>query len=101
MLHLLSPTDSSVTQDLANLWCSTCVEVKKNLMGRYPKHFWPEDSLVAEAAARAKGEQLLERGLPVGCREPSRQRSLGPSGLHPHVSGPLGRRAPLTLQHGS
>ncbi|WP_143518327.1 ATP-dependent helicase C-terminal domain-containing protein [Pseudomonas lundensis] len=33
MLHLLSPTDNSVTQDLANLWCSTCVE-KKDLMGR-------------------------------------------------------------------
>ncbi|WP_218580740.1 hypothetical protein, partial [Pseudomonas sp. FSL R10-2964] len=31
MLHLLSPARSSVTQDLDNLWCSTCVEVKKNL----------------------------------------------------------------------
>ncbi|WP_370695294.1 hypothetical protein [Pseudomonas sp. FP453] len=39
MLHLLSPTDSSVTHDLANLWCSTCVEVKKNLIGRYRSIF--------------------------------------------------------------
>jgi ATP-dependent helicase HrpB len=55
MLHLLSLTRSSVTQDLANFWCSTCVEVKKDLKSGNPKYFWPEDFLVAEAAARAKG----------------------------------------------
>lgn len=104
MLHLLSPARSAVTQDLANFWCSTCVEVKKDLKGGYPKHFWPEDSLVAEEAARAKGrrgEPLFQRALPVGCREPGRPRRLGLSGFHPHAFGPSGRRAPLALQHGS
>jgi ATP-dependent helicase HrpB len=55
-LHLLSPARRpvQVTQDLANFWRSTYAEVKKDLKGRYPKHFWPEDPLVAEATARAK-----------------------------------------------
>lgn len=55
-LHLLSPARRpvQVTQDLANFWKSTYDEVKKDLKGRYPKHFWPDDPLIAEATARAK-----------------------------------------------
>jgi ATP-dependent helicase HrpB len=55
-LHLLSPARRSVqvTQDLANFWRSTYAEVKKDLKGRYPKHFWPDNPLIAEATARAK-----------------------------------------------
>ena len=55
-LHPLSPARRpvQVTQDLANFWRSTYAEVKKDLKGRYPKHYWPEDPLVAEATARAK-----------------------------------------------
>ncbi|WP_407312542.1 ATP-dependent helicase HrpB [Pseudomonas sp. nanlin1] len=55
-LHLLSPARRpvQVTQDLANFWRTTYSEVKKDLKGRYPKHYWPEDPLVAEATARAK-----------------------------------------------
>ncbi|MFD2641369.1 ATP-dependent helicase HrpB [Pseudomonas japonica] len=56
LLHLLSPARRpvQVTQDLANFWKSTYSEVKKDLKGRYPKHYWPDDPLVAEATARAK-----------------------------------------------
>ena len=55
-LHLLSPARRpvQVTQDLANFWRSTYAEVKKHLKGRYPKHYWPDDPLVAEATARIK-----------------------------------------------
>lgn len=55
-LHLLSPARRpvQVTQDLANFWRSTYAEVKKDLKGRYPKHYWPDNPLVAEATARAK-----------------------------------------------
>lgn len=55
-LHLLSPARRpvQVTQDLANFWRTTYAEVKKDLKGRYPKHFWPDDPLVAQATARAK-----------------------------------------------
>jgi ATP-dependent helicase HrpB len=55
-LHLLSPARRpvQVTQDLANFWRSTYAEVKKDLKGRYPKHYWPDDPLVAEPTARVK-----------------------------------------------
>lgn len=55
-LHLLSPARRpvQVTQDLANFWRSTYAEVKKDLKGRYPKHYWPDDPLVAEATAKVK-----------------------------------------------
>jgi ATP-dependent helicase HrpB len=55
-LHLLSPARRpvQVTQDLASFWRTTYAEVKKDLKGRYPKHYWPDDPLVAEATARIK-----------------------------------------------
>ena len=55
-LHLLSPARRpvQVTQDLAGFWARGYDEVKKDLKGRYPKHYWPDDPLRAEATARAK-----------------------------------------------
>lgn len=55
-LYLLSPARRpvQVTQDLANFWRSTYLEVKKDLKGRYPKHWWPDDPMEAEPTARAK-----------------------------------------------
>jgi ATP-dependent helicase HrpB len=55
-LHLLSPAGRPVqiTKDLENFWKNTYKEVKKDLMGRYPKHFWPDDPLTAVPTRRAK-----------------------------------------------
>ncbi|MFC3608716.1 ATP-dependent helicase HrpB [Stutzerimonas tarimensis] len=55
-LHLLSPARRpvQVTGNLASFWANTYAEVKKDLKGRYPKHYWPDDPLVAEPTARAK-----------------------------------------------
>lgn len=55
-LHLLSPAHRPVqiTRDLANFWRTTYAEVKKDLMGRYPKHYWPEDPLATPPTRRAK-----------------------------------------------
>lgn len=55
-LHLLSPARRpvQVTQDLASFWANTYIEVKKDLKGRYPKHYWPDDPLIAEPTARVK-----------------------------------------------
>jgi len=56
LLHLLSPASrpAQVTQDLAGFWQNSYPAVKKELMGRYPKHDWPDDPLSARPTARAK-----------------------------------------------
>ncbi|MFU4542430.1 ATP-dependent helicase HrpB [Pseudomonas aeruginosa] len=56
LLHLLSPARRpvQVTQDLASFWANTYLEVKKDLKGRYPKHWWPDNPMEAEPTARAK-----------------------------------------------
>jgi len=56
IVHLLSPAQRpiQVTSDLAAFWQNTYKEVKKELAGRYPKHFWPDDPLTARATGRAK-----------------------------------------------
>ncbi len=56
LIHLLSPAGRpvQVTQDLAGFWKTGYPAVKKELKGRYPKHFWPDDPLKAQATARAK-----------------------------------------------
>lgn len=56
VLHLLSPARRpvQVTTDLAGFWQRSYPEVKKELKGRYPKHFWPDDPLAAEATRGVK-----------------------------------------------
>jgi len=56
LLHLLSPArrPMQVTQDLESFWRNTYPEVKKDLKGQYPKHYWPDDPLQAQATSRAK-----------------------------------------------
>ena len=55
-LELLSPAHRpvQVTKDLMSFWARGYVEVKKELKGRYPKHYWPDDPLTAEPTARAR-----------------------------------------------
>jgi ATP-dependent helicase HrpB len=49
--NLLSPAQRpvQVTRDLASFWRGAYAEVRKDLRGRYPKHYWPENPLAAEA----------------------------------------------------
>jgi ATP-dependent helicase HrpB len=56
LLHLLSPAHRpvQVTRDLAGFWSGSYKDVKKELAGRYPRHYWPDDPLIAEPTARAK-----------------------------------------------
>ncbi len=55
-LHLLSPAQrpAQITQDLAGFWQSTYFDVKKDLQGRYPKHYWPDDPLTATPTSRVR-----------------------------------------------
>lgn len=50
VLHLLAPSGRpvQVTSDLAGFWVRHYPAVRKELMRRYPRHYWPEDPLKAE-----------------------------------------------------
>lgn len=56
LLHLLSPAGRPVqiTRDLDGFWDRAYPEVKKELKGRYPRHYWPDNPREAEATHRAK-----------------------------------------------
>lgn len=56
ILHLLSPARRplQITRDLAGFWDRTYAEVRKEMKGRYPKHYWPEDPVTAVATARVR-----------------------------------------------
>jgi ATP-dependent helicase HrpB len=61
LVHLLSPAGRplQVTQDLAGFWRSSYREVKKDMKGRYPRHPWPDDPLLATPSAKTKKKQGL------------------------------------------
>lgn len=55
-VQLLSPARRAlqVTQDLAGFWTNSYQEVRKEMRGRYPKHSWPEDPLMASPSVGAR-----------------------------------------------
>lgn len=56
LMKLLSPAQHPVqiTADLESFWKNGYPEVRKDLRGRYPKHYWPEDPSQAIATRRVR-----------------------------------------------
>ncbi|HWA18645.1 MAG TPA: ATP-dependent helicase HrpB [Devosia sp.] len=56
LLILLSPAHRPIqtTRDLPGFWRGSWKDVVKDMRGRYPRHFWPDDPANAVPTARAK-----------------------------------------------
>ncbi|MEW6630640.1 MAG: ATP-dependent helicase HrpB [Pseudomonadota bacterium] len=55
-LELLSPAHRPIqtTRDLPGFWRGSWADVRTDMRGRYPRHVWPENPLLAAATSRAK-----------------------------------------------
>ncbi|BCG91334.1 DEAD/DEAH box helicase [Mesorhizobium sp. 131-2-1] len=55
-LELLSPAHRPIqtTRDLPGFWRGSWADVRTDMRGRYPRHVWPENPLLATATSRAK-----------------------------------------------
>lgn len=56
VMTLLSPAHRpvQVTKDLAGFWKGAYQLVRKDMRGRYPRHYWPEEPLTAVATRRVR-----------------------------------------------
>ena len=65
MIHLLSPArrPMQVTQDLHSFWQTTYHEVKKELRGKYKRHYWPDDPLTAQATSKTKKQMNKDKSV--------------------------------------
>ncbi|WP_420934735.1 ATP-dependent helicase HrpB [Alteromonas sp. A081] len=54
--ELLSPAGRPLqtTSDLSTFWKGSYKEIQKEMKGRYPKHFWPDDPALAKPTSKIK-----------------------------------------------
>lgn len=56
LIEILSPANRpiQITRDLVAFWQGSYAEVAKDMRGRYPKHYWPDDPANAQATTKTK-----------------------------------------------
>lgn len=59
-IELLSPAQRPLqtTQDLPGFWNGSYKEVQKEMKGRYPRHFWPDNPATSQATTTTKKRML-------------------------------------------
>jgi len=60
IIHLLSPAlkPIQITQDLESFWNNAYDDVRKEMRGKYKRHYWPENPLEAQATAKTKKHMM-------------------------------------------
>lgn len=58
LMDLLSPAHRSLqlTEDLEGFWHGSYHAIKKEMKGRYPKHYWPDNPADAKATSKTKAK---------------------------------------------
>lgn len=64
VIELLSPAHRplQITRDLVAFWQGSYAEVKKEMKGRYPKHYWPDNPLEAMPTRYTKHRMNQDHG---------------------------------------
>ncbi len=59
-VHLLTPamTPMQITYDLKSFWENSYSEVRKEVRGKYKRHYWPEDPFEAIATSKTKKHMM-------------------------------------------
>jgi hypothetical protein len=66
-----------VTANLASFWVESYQAVKKEMKGRYPKHFWPDDPANTAATKLTKKQMAAAADGSAGGGNSSRGSSAG------------------------
>jgi ATP-dependent helicase HrpB len=61
LVEMLSPARRPIqlTKDLVGFWHGSYDEVKKEMKGQYPRHYWPDDPSIAMATTKTKNKMGL------------------------------------------
>ena len=59
-IHLLTPamTPMQITYDLKSFWENSYAEVRKEVRGKYKRHYWPQDPFEAVATSKTKKHMM-------------------------------------------
>jgi ATP-dependent helicase HrpB len=59
-VHLLSPAMKpiQITYDMSSFWKNSYLEVRKELRGKYKRHYWPENPYEAIATKKSKKHMM-------------------------------------------
>jgi len=60
-IHLLTPamTPMQITYDLKSFWENSYSEVRKEVRGKYKRHYWPENPFEAIATSKTKKHMMI------------------------------------------
>ena len=61
-IHLLTPamTPIQITYDLKSFWENSYAEVRKEVRGKYKRHYWPENPFEAIATRKTKKHMMKD-----------------------------------------